>query len=188
MTDDKASQQGREKPAAVVALALTRRTLLAGTALTVGTIIRPGAASAVAPSNRESRFLDVSRRLTEKADLSAATSHRILAALVADDAGFEANLSRLSSLGDGTSSGMALKALADAEGLEAIVARIVAAWYCGTVETKSGPVVVSYKDALMYRPGADGLTVPTYCSNGPVWWSGLPPEISRMSVNLPKVL
>jgi hypothetical protein len=32
--------------------------------------------------------------------------------------------------------------------------------------------MVSYVDALMYRPVSDGLPAPTYCLNGPIWWTG----------------
>lgn len=188
MTAEQAARPCQAKLLMKVAPRLTRRALLAGTALSLGTIILSGSVLAAPPDEQENRFLDVSERLTEKVGLSTVTSRRILAALTDDDADFDENLVRLAALGDGAPSGMALKTLADAAGLGPIVARIVAAWYCGTVETKAGPVVVSYKDALMYRPVADGLTVPTYCSNGPVWWSGLPPEISRMPVNFPKVL
>lgn len=188
MTAGKAPQPCPKMPAMETAPLLTRRALLAGTALSIGTIILSGSVLAAAPDERESRFLDVSMRLTEKADLPDVTSRRILAALAADDADFDENLLRLAALGNGAPVGMTLKSQADAAGLETVVSRIVAAWYCGTVDTKSGPVVVSYHDALMYRPVADGLTVPTYCSNGPLWWSGLPPEVNRMPVNFPKVL
>jgi fructose 5-dehydrogenase small subunit len=52
---------------------------------------------------------------------------------------------------------------------------LVAAWYTGTVGHGQQAEVVSYADALMYRPVSDGLPVPTYCLGGPLWWPGLPP-------------
>lgn len=172
----------------ISALALSRRTLLTGTAMALSGLFKAGLAAAAAPDDRQIRFYRLSVRLTEKQDLSPITSGRILAALLTDDAEFSAYLDKLMALGDGTTSGMALKTEAAAQGLEAQAMKIVAAWYTGTVETKKGPIVVAYRDALMYRPVADGLTVPTYCNQGPLWWTGLPPEIARMPVNLPKVL
>src|SRR5450830_1559149 len=38
-------------------------------------------------------------------------------------------------------------------------------------------MMVAYAEALMYLPVADGLTVPTYCNYGPLWWTRAPPEI-----------
>lgn len=168
---------------------MTRRSLLGSTALAVAGLgvvgLAPIRAFAATP---EADFFAVSSLLTDKKDLSEVTSKRIFDALNGDDPGFAARLARLAALVPGQSTGAALKAAAVADGLEADVTAIVTAWYTGTVTTRKGPVVIAYKDALMYRPVADGLTVPTYCSNGPVWWSGLPPEIARMPVNLPKVL
>lgn len=150
--------------------------------------LEPFQAFGAAPDGPETAFLAVSSLLTDKKNLSEITSKRIFDALKGDDTGFAGRLMRLAALMPGQATGTALKAAAVANGLEADVTAIVTAWYTGTVTTRKGPVVVAYENALMYRPVADGLTVPTYCSNGPVWWSGLPPEISRMPVNLPKVL
>ena len=52
---------------------------------------------------------------------------------------------------------------------------LVAAWYTGTVGHGQQAEIVSYADALMYRPVSDGLPVPTYCLDGPLWWSAPPP-------------
>ena len=152
-------------------ISVTRRALLAGAALSVASLNFPPAAGAQAPSAAETDFFDLSRAVTEKDDLDMAGRIGKLAALVRNHA-----------------TAKTFKEAAAAEGLDGDVMRIVTAWYTGTVGTTKGPVVVAYKDALMYRPVADGLTVPTYCDNGPTWWTGLPPEISGMPVNNPKVL
>jgi hypothetical protein len=51
---------------------------------------------------------------------------------------------------------------------------LVAAWYTGTVGYGAQAEMVSYVDALMYRPVSDGLRAPTYC-DGPIWWTEPPP-------------
>lgn len=32
----------------------------------------------------------------------------------------------------------------------------------------------------MYRPVKDALIVPTYCGNGPLWWTAAPPEVNAL--------
>jgi hypothetical protein len=168
---------------------ITRRALLAGAAFSfAGFAWQPAGAQSAAPTSGLSGFLDVSRAITGKSDLSPMTADRIYAALQADDAGFEGRLAQIVPLVGQTGSPDALKAAASAIGLGDTLTAIITAWYTGTVETGKGPVVVSYADALMYRPVADGLTVPTYCNKGPLWWTGLPPEITTMPNNYPKVL
>ncbi|MGB3833186.1 MAG: sugar dehydrogenase complex small subunit [Mesorhizobium sp.] len=169
-------------------ISVTRRALLAGAALSVASLNFLPAAGAQAPSAAETDFFDLSRAVTEKDDLDPVTAQRIMAALLKDDPDMAGRIGKLAALARNHATAKTFKEAAVAEGLDGDVMRIVTAWYTGTVDTTKGSVVVAYKDALMYRPVADGLTVPTYCSNGPTWWTGLPPEISRMPVNNPKVL
>ncbi|MES2533245.1 MAG: sugar dehydrogenase complex small subunit, partial [Pseudomonadota bacterium] len=70
----------------------------------------------------------------------------------------------------------ALLAAASSAGLRGTALSVVAAWYTGTVVAGGKTAVVAYEQALMYRPVADGLTVPTYCNEGPLWWTAPPPE------------
>ncbi len=166
---------------------ITRRSLLAGTTLLFAGLHIPKA-FADTPSAAEAAFYIASSVLTDKRDLSPVTAKRIFQILNAADSGFADKAVKLAALAKANTTGASLKAAAAAVGLDAIAMKIVSTWYTGTVETEHGPVVVAYKDALMYRPVADGLTVPTYCNNGPMWWTGLPPEITRMPVNSPRVL
>ena len=170
------------------ALGITRRALLAGTALALGGYGELPAASAAPPPDGAARFLAVSRSVTGKSDLSPVTAQRIHDALVADDETTSARIERLAQIATARSDPQSLKAAAAAAGLDDVVMAITSAWYTGTVKTKTGPVTVAYRDALMYRPVADGLTVPTYCNRGPLWWTGLPPGATRMPVNDPEVL
>lgn len=172
-------------------LKTTRRQLLAGSALLLADLAfhTPALAETGSPTAAtEAAFLALSRKVTGKDQLSPVTAGRILAALVADDPALSAKLEKLTDLSASTASPAALKQAASSVGLDGTVMAIVSAWYTGTIDTKAGPVVVAYKDALMYQPVADGLTVPTYCSRGPLWWSDLPPQVTRIPQNNPKVL
>jgi hypothetical protein len=155
---------------------ISRRTLLAGAAFSVVAVACGGAANAQAAtaSSTPGAFIDVSRA--------------IYAALLAANDQLPAQIAQLGQFAQQTSTPDALKQAATTAGLGDLLMAIVTAWYTGTVETTKGTVVVAYAEALMYRPVADGLTVPTYCNKGPLWWTGLPPEITVMPVNNPKVL
>lgn len=175
------------RPSGVQAGTITRRALLAGTAmLWVAAAAPPAFAEDQASGARPFHVLSLA--LTGKGDLSPLTAGRIYEALLRDDAALPGEVATLSRLAQDHRTPEALKTAASEAGLGDLVMKIVTAWYTGTVETAQGPVVVAYAEALMYRPTADGLTVPTYCSNGPLWWSSLPPGIDRMPANLPRVL
>ncbi len=187
MTPDDSSP-ARPFPLSPSPVAFTRRALLAGAAVSLATLYFLPPVRAAAPSAGETDFFAVSCAVTDKTDLDPVTSRRILEALVKDDPAIADRITKLAAMAKDHADAKSLKEAAASAGLDADVMKIVTAWYTGTVVTKAGPVVVAYKDALMYRPVADGLTVPTYCSRGPMWWTGLPPEIARMPVNDPKVL
>lgn len=174
---------------------ITRRTALAGTAaLLAAAGWHMNASQAqqatgisavpVAPA----AFLAFSRAITGHSDLSPTTAARIYDAMQADRPGFANAVAELASLISRTDRPEALLAASKGAGLDAIAMAIVSAWYTGTVTTTKAPVVVSYVEALMYRPVSDGLTVPTYCNKGPIWWTGLPPGVKTMPHNEPKVL
>jgi hypothetical protein len=116
-------------------------------------------------------FLALSRAVTGHDDLNAVTASRIQAAMASNDPDFAARASRLAALAGSNAEPTALLAAAEGAGLRDTMLAIVSAWYTGTVGTGSQAAVVSYADALMYWPVKDGLIVPTYCSNGPLWWT-----------------
>jgi hypothetical protein len=168
---------------------VTRRGLLGGTALAIVTLTLPsGALAQTPPAEGERAFHTFSIALTGRNDLSPVTSKRIFDALRQEREIGAERLLALTGLADANRSPEALKAAAGTRGLGSELMRVLTAWYTGTVDTVSGPVVVAYRDALMYQPVADGMTVPTYCNKGPMWWTGLPPEIARMPANNPRVL
>jgi hypothetical protein len=169
---------------------ISRRSLLAGAAFSVASIAwgRVANAEMSGVAATPDAFISVSRAITARSDLSPVTASRIYAALLAASDQLPAQIAQLGQFAQQASTPDALKQAATTAGLGDVLMAIVTAWYTGTVETTKGTVVVSYAEALMYRPVADGLTVPTYCNKGPLWWTGLPPEITTMPVNNPKVL
>jgi hypothetical protein len=163
--------------------------LLGGTALAILGLTLPGDTFAqTLPTPDEHAFHAFSSALTGRNDLSPTTSKRMFDLLRRDSEMGPQRLSALMVLADANRSPETLKAAAAATGLAVELMRVLTAWYTGTVDTAGGPVVLAYQEALMYRPVADGMTVPTYCNKGPMWWTGLPPEITRMPVNNPRVL
>ncbi len=122
-------------------------------------------------------FLGFSRKLTDKADLSAVTAQRILQAASAVSASFAPHINALTALTESSADANALLAAADAAGLKEHALAVLATWYTGTVVGPDKSQVVAYQQALMYRPVIDGLPVPTYCLNGPLWWTQQPPRV-----------
>lgn len=122
-------------------------------------------------------FLDFSKRITGHADLKPDTAARIEAAMRKTYPDFAAQSPRLNTLLQDQQEPKALLAAASEAGLRELTLAIVAAWYTGTIGKGKQAVVVSYAEALMYQPVADGQTVPTYCNYGPLWWTKAPPAI-----------
>ena len=74
-----------------------------------------------------------------------------------------------------------LVASASAAGLKDVALALVAGWYTGTIGSGVKAATVSYRDALMQRPVADGLAPPTYAMGGPGWWAAAPPDVGLAS-------
>lgn len=166
---------------------LTRRAALAWTASAIALLAAPLPAAAQDPALAQ--FMALSRKITAFQDLSDETGTRILAALAQNDATTAAALERLAALAQSAPDAAALRDAAAAAQLGDLLTSVLSSWYTGTVVTGEKSTVVAYRDALMYRPVEDGLTVPTYCNKGPMWWRDtLPPGITRTPVNFPKVL
>ncbi|ANI31470.1 dehydrogenase [Yersinia entomophaga] len=127
------------------------------------------------------RFFKLSQALTEHKDIDQGMSARIFTALHNSDAQFADQIIQLTTLMQPEQRAQQLLAAASGHNLQKVVSNIMAAWYTGTVGHGQQAVLIAYKDALMYRPASDGLIVPTYCGNGPLWWTAAPPDI-----NLPK--
>ncbi|EJM96302.1 sugar dehydrogenase complex small subunit [Herbaspirillum sp. YR522] len=151
-------------------------------ALVVGATGGASAIAAGAPVAQASPgFVAFSRAITEHDDLDPVTAARIELAMRRDFPSFDQLLPGLAALATPTGrpvpAARVLLDAASAAGLRDLTMAIVTAWYTGTVGAGKTAVVVAYAQALMYRPVADGQTVPTYCNYGPLWWTHAPPPV-----------
>ncbi|MDN7879649.1 sugar dehydrogenase complex small subunit [Burkholderia aenigmatica] len=135
----------------------------------------PGYAFAQQPSLDAKTFLALSQALTGHTNLDPMTARRLIDAFHRTDAGFAARAAALAQRMRAGQTPAQLLADADGAGLHDTALAIVAAWYTGTVGHGQKAVMVTYADALMYGTVHDGMSAPTYCSNGPLWWTAEPP-------------
>lgn len=172
------------------ALILSRRQF-AGTMASAAALFAfapQGWAQATASVDEVGRFIALSAKLSAYDDLDPVIAARIHAALLAEDAANGEKLAALATLSDTAPDARALKQAAEGAGLGDLLTAVLLAWYTGTV-TGAQTTMIAYHDALMYRPTADGLVIPTYCNKGPLWWRDqLPPGITRAPLNIPEVL
>lgn len=158
---------------------LSRRRFLAMSALAASAgafaISQPRIAQAlVASTDAPPAFLALSRFLTGKSDLDARIVARAWTALVAADDDFAGRSSALSSaIHDG--------GLADVNAFStsplfadpthrATAIAAISAFYLGQVGEGSKARLVSFEKALMFRPTAGVVVIPTYTLGGPNYW------------------
>jgi fructose 5-dehydrogenase small subunit len=157
----------------------TRRLVLLATAAAgIGMIASPPDGLAQQPATtplEDADFLRLSKAAIGHDELDMTIASRLFAALRRADPTFDDNSARLARLVHGGQTPEVLLGAAKAVGLHETMLTLVAAWYTGTVGHGQQAEIVSYADALMYRPVSDGLPVPTYCLDGPLWWSAPPP-------------
>jgi hypothetical protein len=120
-------------------------------------------------------FMALSKALTGHASMDATFGARLFTTLSASDASFAQRAAALARQVEAGQTPQQLLALANAAGLRDTALVIVTGWYTGTVTRDHHSKMVAYADSLMYATVADGLSVPTYCSNGPLWWEKQPP-------------
>jgi hypothetical protein len=121
------------------------------------------------------QFYLVSQAITEHKNISEGSSAQIFNAFYRSQPDFPAQVSRLHALVKPGQAAKDLQEVAKQNGLGELVTSIVTAWYTGTVGHGTDSILIAYKDALMYRPVSDGLIVPTYCGNGPLYFTAAPP-------------
>jgi fructose 5-dehydrogenase small subunit len=157
----------------------TRRLFLLATAAVstgIGVMADPSEVSAqAATALDDAGFLRLSQAAIGHDDLDMTVAIRLFAALRHADPAFNDHAAGLTRLVHGGQTPEALLDAAKAIGLHDTMLTLVAAWYTGTVGHGQQAEMVSYANALMYRPVSDGLPVPTYCLDGPLWWPGPPP-------------
>ncbi|MEG3131644.1 sugar dehydrogenase complex small subunit [Pantoea cypripedii] len=165
----------------------TRREFLfatLGLTLTGAVASLPGrafAASVLSASDAVKQFISISQAITEHKHLDTVLAARFFQAFSQRDAQFGPRLTQLSRLLQPGMSAQQLLDQADKAGLHDFLYQIVTAWYTGTVGNDYHGTLVAYKQALMYQTVSDGLIVPTYCGNGPIWWTApIPDEHSSL--------
>jgi hypothetical protein len=163
---------------AVLGQALSRRSLLRGTAALGGLAIAAslaGPVSAFAADDSVASFTQLSEFLTGYT-LDPVLGARFLAALKKRDADLDASLAALSQLikQSGVPNMDGFLALTGTDpALMKTATKVVSAWYLGVVGEPEDAELITYADSLMYRPTKGLLTVPSY-GPGPNAWGPKP--------------
>lgn len=131
--------------------------------------------ASTAPSLDAPGFLQLSKALTGHASMNTIFGTRLFATLSASDSSFASRAAALAHQMRAGQTPQQLLAAANAAGLHDVALAIVAGWYTGTVTRDHHSKLVAYADSLMYATVADGLSPPTYCADGPLWWQRPPP-------------
>lgn len=186
MKEDASSPSGApggltRRDAVFAAAAVAAQAALFGWPGTGGAQAAPAAAAATTTGTVDgeamARFLAFSKAITGHDDIDPTTAARIREAMLQGDAAFAQQAASLAGLVQPGIAPDALLGAATSAGLREAALAVVTAWYTGTVVAGQKTTVVAYEQALMYRPVADALTVPTYCNEGPMWWTAAPPDV-----------
>lgn len=158
-----------------------REFLLATLGLTVTGAVAalPGqafAASVIHASDAVKQFVRISQAITEHKHLDVTLAARFYEVLAQRDTQFVPRVAQLDALITPQITAQDFLAKANSAGLHDFLYQIVTAWYTGTVGDDYHGTLVAYKQALMYQTVSDGLVVPTYCGNGPIWWTAPVPD------------
>jgi hypothetical protein len=164
---------------------VSRRTLLgaavaASTALALGGTAILGSSNAFAAAVSSADFLRLSEFLTGGKPLAEGLATRFQSALARHDPKFDATVADLQRyVADAKAANIdELLAREDlGEPMRKTITQIVSAWYLGIVGNDADAELVSYAEALMYRPTLDVLVIPTY-GGGPDSWGEKPANVS----------
>ncbi|MBS0877688.1 MULTISPECIES: sugar dehydrogenase complex small subunit [unclassified Tatumella] len=121
-------------------------------------------------------FISVSQAITEHKHINPQLATHFLSAFIKRDNQFSSKITRLAQLRQPGDSAIAFRQKAIDAGLGDFLQQILTAWYTGTIGDDYKGTLVAYKQALMYDTVSDGLVVPTYCGNGPLWWTAPVPD------------
>jgi hypothetical protein len=158
-----------------------RKVLLAALVNAFAGVFMPGASSQAiaAPAESEGeQFLRISRLLTGKSDLDPAIAARTLEAMTARDAQFSTRFGALAKALDTAGlhdiTDFERTAIAADPALKQTTVEIVSAWYLGVVGEGETAKLVTYENALMFRPTRD-VTAPPATGGGEFGsWSAKP--------------
>jgi len=160
---------------------ISRRALIggaavAGAAFALGGAALLGTTNAFAAAAAGADFLRLSEFLTGGKPLEPGLATRYQAALARHDAKFNdasAALQRYVAEARETSVDSLLARPDLGEPLRKTITQIVSAWYLGIVGNDADAELISYAQALMYRPTQDVLVIPSY-GGGPDSWGQKP--------------
>jgi fructose 5-dehydrogenase small subunit len=133
-----------------------------------GQTAKPSAADA-------KRFIEFSKLATGHQQLDPALGATLFAALVEQDRAFTSKLTVLNQFAR-------KRQITDVEALDAVLRNnplhddlmgIIAAWYTGAVGKGPQAKAVTYGEALMYAPAADGSHNPGFCAGATNSWASL---------------
>lgn len=169
----------------IVRMPVSRRALVAGTvvvgaAIALGGVSVLGTTNAFAAAMASNDFLRLSEFLTGGKPLEAGLATRYQASLARLDPKFVAAAAELQRYVNDAKAANIDELLARpdlGEPLRKTITQIVSAWYLGIVNNDTEVELIAYADALMYRPTADVLVVPSY-GGGPDSWGEKPANLS----------
>lgn len=142
-----------------------------------------GLAQNTSPSGEPLRaFIQVTQTITEHKHVNAELAAHFFNAFVKKVPEFTQQITPLVQLTQAGMSAATFAERAQAAGLQGLLQQIITAWYTGTVGNDYHGILVSYQQAWMYRTVSDGLVVPTYCGNGPLWWTVPVPDANSTAV------
>jgi hypothetical protein len=162
---------------------LDRRTFLVETAvLAAGLVLidaMPAPEASEEPEIRDADLMKLVVFLTNKADLSAELVVRAHRALLAERPSFDQRLKaliqRIDAAGLHDVEEFRASSLAKESDLMMTSIAVISALYTGRVGNSYRGHLVSFEEALMYRPTADVTVIPTYARAAPGYWAKAPP-------------
>lgn len=174
-----------ERQSPIKAYGFSRRGVLKGLGAAVSAAFFAHKTIAYASDELENGFFNISCSVTGHHDLDPIIAQRLFNALRTVFSDYDQKLNQLSAHINLSDTPADILQKAQETGYADTVHDLVAAWYIGTADRRMNAPMVSYYDALMYRPTRDALPVPTYCFAEPGWWTQPPPELG-ISVQSPK--
>jgi fructose 5-dehydrogenase small subunit len=138
----------------------------------------PAAAVMDEPAIRDADLMKLVVFLTNKTDLSTEIVIRAHRALIAEEPSFDRRLrsliQRIDAAGLSDVEEFRTSPLARDSELMVTAIAVISALYTGRVGNSYRGHLVSFEEALMYRPTADVTVIPTYARAGPGYWVKAP--------------
>ncbi len=141
---------------------------------------------AIGTPNASTGFMRLSQFLTGKTALDAALANAIDAALNDVEPGFDKRIDAVNAYIDANrATAETLQGILNAskDSLADVPKKVMTAWYLGYVGSGAKARAVAYEQALMYRPIADVIVMPTYARGIPGYWAAPPAVLAQHSAS-----